>query len=146
MAYLHAAPRVAKGGRGRSRLAQLRDQGATHVPMPPVPAEARALLDAFLEVGPVGYGAMGAVPLSFGEIEAWQHATGVKLLPWEARLFRKLSVDFVGETARAEMPDAVAPWGESVAHDRDDIERRVRLLFGARARESQQRPAKGLKR
>lgn len=146
MAYLHAAPRVGNGGkRARSRLAQLRDDGAI-VPMPPVPDEARALLEQFLEVGPVGFGVMGAIPVAFSEIEAWQRATGVELMPWEARLFRRLSVEYVNESTRAESPNAEPPWGPSSGHDRDDVARRVRLLFGARARESRQRPDKGIKR
>lgn len=146
MAYLHAAPRSAKAGaRGRSRLAQLRDDGA-FVPTPPVADDARTLLEQFLEVGPVGHGAMGPVPISFSEIDAWQRTTGIELLPWEARLFRRLSVEYVDELARAESPNAEAPWGQAVGHDREDVARRVRLLFGARAREAQAQPTKWMNR
>lgn len=135
MAYLQTTPRTAHGRtRGRSRLQALRDEGAT-VPMPPVPREAQALLTQFLEVGPAGYGGTGPVPLSFAEIGAWQRVTAQRLTPGEAQLMRRLSVEYVSQHAVSDSPDTDPPWGPSVAHDRDDVSRRVRMLFGARARE-----------
>lgn len=102
--------------------------------MPPVPGWARHLLDHFLEAGPASHAAGGVVPLPFSEIVAWQQATDTELTPWEARLVRRLSVEYVTQYAVSDSPDAPAPWGaEADDQQRDAVARRVRLIFGARA-------------
>ena len=105
------------------------------MPLPPVPRAARHLLDQFLELGPASRDASGLAPITFAEIGAWQAVAGIELLPWEARLMRRLSSAYVSQHALSAAPDALPPWG-AVTSDagRDAISRRVRLIFGARAR------------
>lgn len=135
MGYLHARPRLGHSKQQpKSRLQQLRDQG-TDPPMPPVPIDGRYLIEQFHEVGPASHGAMGGLlPVTFAEMEAWQQATAVELLPWEARLLRRLSCEYVAQYAASDAPECPAPWTSGNERAREDVSRRVRLIFGARAK------------
>ncbi|MBG6222802.1 MULTISPECIES: hypothetical protein [unclassified Janthinobacterium] len=82
------------------------------VEMPPVDC-GQHLLGYLYEFGPAMAGGMGAVPVTFAEMAAWQLATGVDLEPWEARLLRRLSADYVAESHKASKTDCPPPWGES---------------------------------
>lgn len=77
--------------------------------MPEVRAD--YLLGYFFEVGPVMAGGMGPAPITQQEIAAWQANTGVELRPWESRVIRQLSADYITELHKAEDPDRAAPWG-----------------------------------
>jgi hypothetical protein len=68
------------------------------------------LLEYLLEIGPADATGMGAVPISFQEIESWQHQVGVELAPWEVRMLRSLSREYVGELNAATKPDRPMPW------------------------------------
>ncbi len=74
------------------------------------PCSAPYLLGYLFEVGPAMHTGMGDAPLSHSEIAAWQANTGIRLTAWEARTLRRLSVDYVNETARATLASAKAPW------------------------------------
>lgn len=82
------------------------------VEMPPLDC-GHHLLGYLYEFGPAMAGGMGAAPVTFAEMAAWQLATGVDLEPWEARLLRRLSSDYVAESHQASKPDRPPPWGES---------------------------------
>lgn len=134
MGYLHARPRTGHSKtQAKSRLQQMRDDG-TAVRMPPVPAEVRHLLEQFLEVGPAMHTAMGTAPLSFAELGAWQRATAIELLPWEARLLRRLSAEYVAQYSASDSPDAPAPWSGADERAREDVSQRVRSIFGGKAK------------
>ena len=134
LGYLHARPKVAHSKtQSKSRLQQMQEQGM-EVTMPPVPRWARHLLDDFLEPGPASHATGAPVPLPFSEILAWQQAAGIELTPWEARLVRRLSREYVTQYASSDSPDAPPPWGaETDSYQRAAVARRVRLIFGARA-------------
>lgn len=53
---------------------------------------------------------MGAGPLTHQEILAWQVLTGIALQPWESRLLRRLSIEYVAESHRAEKLGCEPPW------------------------------------
>lgn len=116
-----------------SRAKKLHDQGAA-VPMPPLSEPAQAVLGHLLEVGPAVGGGMGLAPLSFTELQAYQQAAGYELTPWEARTLRRLSQVYVAGVAEAEDPNMPPPWAAPRAHDRNDVEARIRAVFGSRAR------------
>ncbi|MDD2742324.1 MAG: hypothetical protein PHV02_08625 [Rhodocyclaceae bacterium] len=61
-------------------------------------------------MGPVLSGGMGPAPITFSEIESWQRQTGVSLQPWELRLMRRLSFDYITETQKAAAPECPPPW------------------------------------
>lgn len=74
------------------------------------PCAALYLVDWLFEIGPVMASGMGCVPLTHGEIEAWQHNTGIGLEQWEARMLKKLSLIYLAETQAAAAADYPAPW------------------------------------
>lgn len=96
-----------------------RDGG--EIEMPPFD-EGEYLIAYLYELGPTVAAGMGAGPVTFTEMAAWQAARGFDLAPWEARLLRRLSVDYLAESHRATQRDCRPPWGGSVAvrvsHDR----------------------------
>lgn len=96
-----------------------RDGGA--IEMPPLD-EGEYLIGYLYELGPTMAAGMGAGPVTFAEMAAWQAARGFELEPWEARLLRRLSVDHLAESHCATQRDCQPPWGGSivvcVSHDR----------------------------
>lgn len=95
-----------------SRLAKMRREQADddYVPdMPPL-GGMNDLIKYLYEMGPVVAAGSGAGPVTFSEILAWCQLTGVALQPWEARLIRRLSAEYLSESHKAEKRDAQAPW------------------------------------
>ena len=81
----------------------------SYVPdMPPVTAD--YLLGYFYEIGPTIVGAMGEGPLTHGELAAWQAGVGLKLAPWEVRFLRRLSIEYLNQSQKAEKADCLSPW------------------------------------
>lgn len=76
--------------------------------MPPNPAP--HIVERLIELGITEAAGMGAAPLSWREIDAWCNRTGVDLDPWEARLLRKLSAEYLAESRRAEDETCPPPW------------------------------------
>lgn len=138
MAYLHTAPKP-KARRGMTdaepvtRLRAMRDAGLP-VEMPPLGQAGRQIVEHLLECGPALSGAMGAVPLTYGEIAAYQQAAGVDLTPWEARMLRRASLAYVSATRDAEAPDAPAPWVSNTEVRRERIAQGIRNVFGGMAK------------
>jgi hypothetical protein len=77
--------------------------------MPPV-EWGKYLVEWLFEFGPT-MGEGGA--LTAGEIQSWQELLGVRFQPWEARLLRRLSLEYAGESAMASKPDRPPPFEES---------------------------------
>lgn len=82
--------------------------------LPPNPAP--YLSDWLFEIGPSVPAGMGAGPIGWRDMEAWQSVVGVALLPWEGRLLRRLSAEFLDQSQKAKSIECPAPW----APDRDD--------------------------
>lgn len=72
--------------------------------MPPVAAG--YLLNYFFEIGPL----VGGETITQGEIRHWQGNVGVTLRPWECRVLRNLSREYLAESRRAQQFNAKAPW------------------------------------
>lgn len=66
-----------------------------------------------MEAGPSSKGGMGPTQLSWADLAAWEHGTGIELQPWESRLLRLLSLEYIKEGNRAEAHDALPPWVEA---------------------------------
>lgn len=112
LAWLNAVPERAKGDTSTTRMTRLegfRAQQKDYQPDMP-PAEATYLLDHLLEVGPVSSSGMGAFALTFQELQSWQEQIGLCLQPWEVRMLRQLSRDYLNESHEAEKRDRPAPW------------------------------------
>ncbi|MEK9213131.1 phage tail assembly chaperone [Sphingomonas sp. 2378] len=89
--------------------------------MPPNPMP--HLIERFMEMGMVEAAGMGTVALSWPTIAAWSQMTGVRLSPWEARLIRRLSVEYLAEGRRAEVETCPAPWKAPVSKAEIEAER-----------------------
>lgn len=128
MAYLQTPVQRGRGQRGKSRLAS-RSKKAGPPPMPPLPDGGRYLLDYLLEVGPATGTGMGAVPVSYQELQAWQEQTGLALWPWEVQTLRRLSREYVSETHAAASPAAKAPWVPDEETNRQAVDAGFRALL-----------------
>ncbi|MFT0532271.1 hypothetical protein ACMHYJ_05460 [Castellaniella hirudinis] len=74
------------------------------------PCDAGYLVTWLFDVGPVGFGGMGAVPLSYTEIEAWQRLKGIELSAWENHMLHDLSKVYLGMLEDAKQPSCPIPW------------------------------------
>ena len=84
------------------------------VEMPPL-IWGEYLLGYLFEFGPTMAAGMGAGPLTASEIESWQHLLGIEFEPWEARLLRRLSNEYLAESHKATKRDCPPPFGDSLA-------------------------------
>ncbi|MEG2030580.1 MAG: hypothetical protein RR376_08035 [Janthinobacterium sp.] len=69
------------------------------------------LIGYLFEFGPTMAAGMGSGPLTGAEILAWQKLLGIEFDPWEARLLRRLSNEYVSESYLATKRDRPAPYG-----------------------------------
>jgi hypothetical protein len=111
MAWLNATPKPPEGSKQepdtRTRAERFKESGIP-VSMPPNPAP--TVITRLMEIGLSEAAGMGAAPLSWREIDAWCNRTAVDLPPWEARLIRQLSVEYLAEGRRAETESCPPPW------------------------------------
>lgn len=124
-AWLHSHPKDKNGkAADKSRLETMKSKDQTPlIPVNPAPYLTRWLFD----VGPIVTGAMGEAPVGYPDLLAWQELSGVELMPWEAKLLRSLSVEYLVERQKAEELGRPAPYAGEV----DDVK-------AGRARVSQQ--------
>lgn len=94
--------------------------------MPLVPDEAMYLVEMLQDAGPVIAGEV----LTWPHLESWQRIVGAELRPWEARMLRRLSSDYLGEAHRAEAHDAPPPWGrEPTPEHREKLSQHIKNVL-----------------
>ena len=136
VAWLNAVPKpdkpAAPGLREFSRLEKLRADKKDDAYLPNMPEPGAIHLVAHLwDAGPTMAGAMGAMPLTFTELAAWQAATGNDLAPWELRTLRRLSADYLNESKQAQDPQQPSPLQvQMTQQDRLDVSNKLRSAFG----------------
>lgn len=62
-------------------------------------------------------GGFGPVPLSYQEILAWMTCTRRTLQPWEVRVLRRLSVEYISMLSRAEDENCPDPWAGELSDE-----------------------------
>lgn len=77
--------------------------------MPPLEF-GRYLVDYLFEIGPTLIAGMGSAPITHGEIAAWQCNTGIALTSWEARVVKRLSIEYLNQSHKAQKRDCPPPW------------------------------------
>ncbi len=118
-AWLNPSPERDKHDRStaprRSRRERIRAERKDESYLPELPrVDGAAYLVAYLwDIGPTMVAGMGLGPLTHEEIRAWQSNTGVPLQPWETRILRQLSMDYIVEMRDAEKPSCPAPWNSA---------------------------------
>lgn len=61
------------------------------------------------EIGPTMAAGAGEAPITHTEMRAWQENVGIELESWEARMLKRLSGDYLGESHIATKIDCKAP-------------------------------------
>ena len=137
MAWLNATPKPPEGSKRAeaknqpptlSRIDQMKRDKVTPA-MPPNPAP--HVIDRLVEIGLTEAAGMGAAPISWQSIGAWQSVMGIHLPRWEARLIRKLSVEYLAESRRAESENCPAPFRAAISEREKQVEvERLRMVLG----------------
>ena len=102
---------------------------APSLPFNPTPY----LIEWLFEIGPAIAGAMGSAAIGWQDIGAWQQITGIELLPWEARILRRLSQDFISQNHDAGKPECPAPWAALSDDRREAVGRKISSALRALA-------------
>lgn len=116
LAWLNATPRpdprTRRGQRDdvSERPSRLDALGGAKANPPMPPNSVPVITERLTEIGLTEAAGMGVGPISWAAIAGWQAATGVDLAPWEARLIRRLSVEYLAENRRAESETCPPPW------------------------------------
>lgn len=129
MAWLQTPVRHGRSNRmGESRAVRM---AADKVELPlPAVKQGAYLLGYLLEVGPVFGGGTERTPITFSELQAWQHLVGVHLRPWECRMLRRLSRDYLTQSAEASSRSCPAPWTPPAEANRKRVAAQVGSIFG----------------
>jgi hypothetical protein len=137
MAWLNATPKPHERSKAAqpkyarpelSRAERLKKDGLP-IRMPPNPAP--ELIRRLTEIGLTESGGMGPSPLSWLTIDAFQRCTGIALAPWEARLHRHLSTEYLSEYRRAERENCPPPWrGEVTVRERKAEQALLESILG----------------
>lgn len=100
---------------------------------PPLPDKGAAgrVVDWLFEVGPTVPGGMGPAALTHSEILAWQRNVGIRLTPWEARMLRALSREYLSEHLAADDPARPPPWVDPAGLMADHATNQLRDAFDA---------------
>lgn len=84
-------------------------------------------VEYLMEAGPTSHAGMGETALRWIDLECWQRGSGVSLQPWECRLLRKLSNDYLTERHRATAFDAPPPWNREI--DKRKVAKHIRSVL-----------------
>lgn len=116
-----------------TRREKLMAEGREHAL--PDPGPAGYLLRVLFDVGPLQPGGMGAVPLDYVQLQAWQQCHGTALSSWESEQLRVLSCEYFREQHRAEDPSAAAPGSvDETPEQQQDRRQRVSQGLGEQLR------------
>lgn len=102
-----------------SRIERLKLDGV-EPPMPSNPAP--HIIDRLIEIGLTEAAGMSAAPLSWREINAWCERTCIDLPPWEARLIRRLSGEYLSQSRKAEDENCPPPFRAPVTDRQREVE------------------------
>ena len=101
------------------------------------------LAEWLFEIGPGISTGQGLIEIGWDTLSDWQRNVGVELLPWEARLLKALSRDYVSQWYESRKPDCPAPYLDkrSLETNREAVARQAKAMFRNVA---QDRPTQGL--
>ena len=111
-----------------TRAQKIEQKGGT--PLFPELDEVAYLVAYWQDLGIVGNGAMGMVPLPYSEIKAWCNGKAISLDPWEFSLIIDMSREYITEYYAAEEPDRPPPYGDpELIFDRGSVAKKVSGAF-----------------
>jgi hypothetical protein len=110
-----------------SRREQMEQDGIDPI-MPPLAVP--WLFEVLFDLGPTEPGGMGAAAIGWRSLDAWCSRTGVDLPPWQCRLLRRVSGEYLIESDRARKMDCPSPWAtRKVEQNREAVTVQVESLF-----------------
>lgn len=121
LGWWHAIPQP-KPGKAvvvqRLNRVQIAHEGGAKPDLPPLDARLQEIVGLLFDAGPVSSSAGGSMPLTWADLQAWQAATGLDLPPWQLRLLRRLSGDYLMELNQGASVDAPPPWERNLTPQR----------------------------
>lgn len=123
-----ASPGAAQGEEEMSRGERIRAAG--NEPRMP-PCSAPIFIAWLFDAGPYQASSMGKAALSPGWVAEWEAERGIRLEPWQRRLLRRLSGDYLAEGDRATKHDCPPPWqpSEMTPHSREVVSAKIKSVF-----------------
>lgn len=89
------------------------------------------IIERLMEIGPVEADSMGTKPITWGSITEYAVRMGIDIPPWQSKLLRRLSTEYLAQTRAAEERHCPAPWHKPVSQEeREADERMLRLALG----------------
>lgn len=89
------------------------------------------LVEWLYEIGPIVYTGMGAQPIGWADIQAWQSVTGLELEPYEAEAVISLSLAYVDQSNRSKDKNCPSPWIDPDYIDREAVAKKIKDQFRA---------------
>jgi len=89
------------------------------------------LVEWLYDVGPLTYNGMGAAPVGWQDILAWQSVTGLELEPYEAEAIITLSSAYVDQHHRSKEANCPCPWVDPTQINRDAVANKIKEQFRA---------------
>lgn len=135
IAWLNTGP-VKQTKKGQERLPARRDQlKADRVESEEPPCDAPHLIEYLFDAGPVEVSGGQPAALSSTELEHWQAGSGIPLAPWEFRLLRRLSREYLAQCIASEDPSEPAPYitKEGIERNRKAANRKASMELKALA-------------
>ncbi len=67
------------------------------------------LVDYLMDAGPGSVAGMGMAPITWQDLAAWQQQIGISLAPWESKMLRRLSGEYLAQARKSEQADCPSP-------------------------------------
>lgn len=85
------------------------------------------------DIGPSMAAGPGEAPLSLAYVQQELSVLGVDVLPWEAKLLRRLSIDYIDQRQKARKPSCPAPYTarDHLAANQDAVANQFKALLSA---------------
>lgn len=109
------------------------DENSSFLKLPDI-EEASYLVGLLSELGFVSSNGMGAVPMSWLEIDAWLRVTQLELSIWERLTMKEMSEVYAAELSKATVKNYPAPYIEHVEDveiDRTAVANKLRSVFNS---------------
>jgi hypothetical protein len=84
-------------------------------------------VDYLFDVGPISASSGGSSVLTWADLATWERAWGLRLMPWQKQLLRRLSGEYLSESSTADEHDAPPPWVSTP--DREKVAQHIRNVF-----------------
>jgi len=95
--------------------------------LPELDPELSFIVNYLFDAGPTSAAGQHGAALTWADLQAWQAGAGINLPPWQLRLLRRLSVEYLSESMTADAWDAPPSWERDV--DREKIAKHVRRII-----------------